>query len=371
MGIVPASSEEGLGATGSPQSRSRVLDGLRGLAVVPVLGYHFGARAFGGGWLGVDIFFVISGYVVTISMQRRLATRTWATGEYFWRRFARLLPVVFFAGAVVLAITAASPERDVPYLDLVALATMTYNFALELPGIDGEHLRHMWSLAVEWQFYVALPILGVALRRCSKERIVVALGALAIAVAAIRIAAIIIHPRPFFVYTLTFFRIDGLLLGTMVALVPQKFDGLPRWTSTVSLLGLAVALTVPQRWGDSILFSMGFLVVAVNFLAAAIVAVEHAGETPDVVQRILESRILLWIGLRSYSLYVWHFIIGSGLLSPGDETFQGPGLFGIQMSASLIAAAMSYKLLEVPAQKWLNERVPTWLISLGRRRTGK
>lgn len=339
--------------------RSRVLDGLRGVAVLPVLGYHFGARAFGGGWLGVDVFFVLSGYVVTMSLQRRVRSDTWSVGEYFWRRCARLLPIVVVAGIVVAATAALSSDRSVPYLDLLALVTMTYNVALELPGIDGDHLRHMWSLAVEWHFYVALPVLAIALRQQSERRILATLGSVALLTAIFRIAAVVVHPRPFFVYTLTFFRIDGLLLGVMVALSQREsLRRLPGWVSSVSVLGIALLLTVPQRWGESILLSMGLLIVIVNFLTAAIVAIDDGGRTPSPVRYVLESRILQWVGLRSYSLYVWHFIIGSGFVSPGDETYQGFGTFCVQVGASLIAAEVSYKTLEIPAQRWLNRNIP-------------
>lgn len=338
------------------------LDGLRGVAVLPVLGYHFGLRAFGGGWLGVDLFFVISGYVVTKSLLRRMNSDRWSVTEYFWRRFSRLIPVVLVAVAVVWVATAINPKRTVPYLDLATVVTMTYNFALELPGVRGNHFRHMWSLAVEWHFYIAIPLLVVLIPKISRNKLIGLLGAAAIAVALVRIAAVVVHPRPFFVYTLTPFRLDGLLLGCMIALAPTAWlRRVPAWMSSVSLVALLILLTVPPRWGDAVLFSMGLLVVLVNLATAAMVAVEDEERTPGWVTATLQSRVLLWVGVRSYSLYVWHFIIGSGFLSPGDETYQGPWTLLAQVGFSLLAADASYRLVEIPAQRWLNSHSPRWV----------
>lgn len=335
------------------------LDGLRGLAVLPVLGYHFGFRAFGGGWLGVDLFFVISGFVVTRSMLARNDDDRWSTSEYFWRRGSRLLPVLVVAALVVGFASIFDANRPFPLLDIATMLTMTYNFALELPGIDGDHFRHMWSLAVEWHFYIALPVLLVAVRRLDRRSLIMALAAFAVAVASVRVAAIVAHPRPFFVYTLTPFRVDGLLIGTMLALAPRRwFERVPAWASTACIAALIILLTVPNRWGESILFSMGLLVVVVNFTTAAVITLEDQQRTPLIVGRIVESRTLLWVGERSYSLYVWHFIIGSGFLSPGDETYHGLTILGAQVGLSVVAAATSYALIEVPAQQWLNRHMP-------------
>lgn len=335
------------------------LDGLRGIAVLPVLGYHFGVRAFGGGWLGVDLFFVISGYVVTKSLLRRMDADRWSPAEYFWRRFSRLAPVVIVAVTVVGVATALDPDRDVPLLGMATVATMTYNLALEVTDIDAHFFRHMWSLAIEWHFYIAAPLLVVALPRLARSRLVAILAALALASAMVRIAAVVVHPRPFFVYTLTPFRVDGLLLGCMIALAPTRWlSRIPSWISGASLVALVALLTLPPRWGDAILVSMGLLVVITNLTTSVLVAVEDQGRTPSFVTAVLRSRVLLWVGVRSYSLYVWHFIIGSGFLSPADETYQGVWTLVAQVGLSLVAADLSYRFIELPAQSWLNRHPP-------------
>ena len=338
-------------------TRSRELDGLRGLAALAVVFYHFGVFAFNGGWLGVDLFFVISGYVVTLSILRREESGDFSTSEFFRRRFTRLMPVVIAAVIGVLVITIIDPRAPVPWLDLVGALTMTYNGLLEVLPLEGTHLIHIWSLAVEWHFYIVAGIVFVPLLRRSKTMFLRLVTATAVLVAIARLIVVLLIDDAFWAYIETPVRVDGLLLGVLIAFSTQKSPWSAPVDKTLSVavpLAIVAALTLASRWGTNLIGNVGLLIPAFTLLAGLFVFQVRIGTVHPLATRILESKLCQWLGSRSYSLYVWHYIIGIGILAPRDETFQGPGIFLAQLGLSLIAAEISYRFVEMPFQTGLN-----------------
>ncbi|MFF3562716.1 acyltransferase family protein [Streptomyces sp. NPDC002574] len=344
--------------------RAQGLDGLRALAVTAVVVYHVHAPWLPGGFLGVDLFFVLSGYLITslLAADRRRGGRLRLVA--FWRRRAlRLLPVLW----LVLAVTACAAtlvggdgRRD---LRGAVAAALTYRsnwwqlgrhdmyfaqFGAEPP------LRHLWSLAVEEQFYVAWPLLLWALMAVVRRQWAQA-AIVAVPAAASFTAMALLHvpgTDPSRVYYGTDTHGGALLLGAAVALVlplsragTMRRAGYVRAIDGLGVAGLAVltgaALLVS---GTSALVYRGGLVPVC--LAAAALTVAAGG--PGRVARLLGWRPLAWTGRRSYGIYLWHWPVLACLVNAAPEVLSSPFARCAALTLPVALAALSYRVLEEP-----------------------
>jgi peptidoglycan/LPS O-acetylase OafA/YrhL len=343
------------------------LDGLRALAVLAVIAYH---EQFGwapGGMLGVGVFFTLSGYLITdLLLGQWVAHGRLNLGDFWLRRARRLLPALFVMLAVVTAwATVASPTRLAALRGAVAaaatyssnwyyIATHSSYFARFAPPGP---LDHLWSLAVEEQFYLVWPWLllaGVCCLRGRRASAVrwLALPTLALAAGSAVLMLKLYHPGydPTRVYEGSDTRACGLLIGAALAMVwpSRRAAGAARWTRVVldgaGVAGLAVIGVMIWRVGQYSSFTyQGGLVV----LSVATAGVLAAAACPgSLVGAALGWRPLRWIGVRSYGIYLWHFPV-IVLTTPANATEDLPRA-AVQVAASIGLAALSWRFVEEP-----------------------
>lgn len=313
---------------GSPRPAYRPeFDGLRGVAVLAVIAYHYGLPFGQHGFLGVDVFFVLSGFLITsIIAAERQRTGAVDLGRFYVRRALRLLPA-FWLMLVVVA-------PFVPFASAVA----AFGYVINLTVASGLQpfvlmIGPTWTLAVEWQFYLLWPlVMLLALARWKPRTVVVAVIGLAIASAVWRAVAWQMGADVNRVYFGTDTHADGLLIGSAIGLLAVH-GGLPRVrpTFTFAAIAFGVALLVtPKLSFDA--FSMGgeFLAVA----AAAVIVMRPP--------RALAFGPLVRVGVISYGVYLWHIPIWLGLTAIG---YPAPWL---AILLTFVAAAASHRYVERP-----------------------
>jgi peptidoglycan/LPS O-acetylase OafA/YrhL len=343
------------------------LDGLRALAVLAVLLYHADVSWLPGGFLGVDVFFVISGYLITsLLLAERSATGRIRLRRFWARRARRLLPALFALLAVVAVVVLAwvPDQQDRLSGDVGSAFTYSTNWylifqqesyfaALGRPSL----LRHLWSLAVEEQFYVVWPLLfaaGLALYGKRWFPKVVLVGALVSA----GLMALLFVPGsdPSRVYFGTDTRAAGLLVGSILAFawIPGRLSTRPRRVgqavltlgALVSLAALVLCAMFASEYG-TFLYQGGFLLVAL--LSALLVATaSHPGGAPA---KLLGWAPLVWLGVRSYAIYLWHWPVFMLTRPHIDVAFDGPGLLAARLAITLLLADISYRLIEQPFRR--------------------
>ncbi|MFR0357532.1 acyltransferase family protein [Streptomyces sediminimaris] len=347
------------------------LDGLRGLAVLGVLLFHAGR--FGGGFLGVDLFFVLSGFLITGLLLKEARARDGRIDLVaFWgRRARRLLPAlaVTIAGVLILAWVCGPPVLlrfaldDAPW---VAANLANWHFIADHVGYwnaGGTHLfDHLWSIGVEEQFYLVWPLaLCVVARGRDAERRVAALAA---AGAAVSLAVMVLAAAPADttrVYEGTDTRAFSLLLGSLTATAPvsRLLDRVGE--RTAGRWSLALACGIGAYWGmadgqnSPSLFHGGLFLHA---LAAALLVACLARAPRTPAGRALTAPPLRRLGLISYSLYLWHWPVYL-LLSDQRLGFSGWSRTAVLIAVSIAAASLSKVVVEDPIRfraRWARGR---------------
>jgi peptidoglycan/LPS O-acetylase OafA/YrhL len=354
------------------------LDGLRAIAVLAVFAYHFsnGGGLLPGGFLGVDVFFVISGYLITSLLLSEFRKEGRVDLVAFWlRRARRLLPAVGVLIAVVMVAGALFDFGQISTLRAQALASMTYvtNWDLILshqsyfeefarPSL----FRHLWSLAVEEQFYLLWPIAFAAcMTRFGHKRLVI--GVIAGAIASSLLMAILFDPgNPNRVFYGTDTRATPLLIGVALAFFwhPERLKAktgslAPPALDAVGAFALAMVvitfMTVHDY--DIALYHGGFLLLSL-WTGLLIAALAHPAAS---IGRVVGNPGMRWLGLRSYSFYLWHWPVLE-LTRPGiDVPVHGPILFALQLGLTLALADASYRYVEQPFRRSTSWQRPDWL----------
>jgi len=292
----------------------RDIEGLRALAVLAVLSYHFGIPGFGGGYVGVDVFFVVSGFLITSLLVAEFESTNSISLRAFWaRRARRLLPI----SATVLAFTcvAAAVLVDATRLDdlardVAAAALFSVNYVFAAAGTDylaaaepPSLVQHYWSLAVEEQFYLLWPVLILLVARFGRgdRRRRISSVLVVIAVASFGLSAASTSTSPSWSYFGLHTRAWELAIGALLAVFGARWLPESRRTA-VGWAGLvAVAISV-VTFGDATGFPGWIAIVPVLGTAAILAAGDGASTTV-----LLHRPVLQWIGSRSYSLYLWHW----------------------------------------------------------------
>ena len=325
--------------------RVHALDGLRGLAVLAVMLFHSGFRWVHGGWLGVDVFFVLSGYLIT----GILLSPGWTWRSFLWRRMTRLYPALLVCVTVVGAATATAGLTV--WAEAAGAVYLTTPLVLFGVAPLSWPSWHLWSLAVEAQFYAAWGMLMLSGRRWPRHRLAAACLALAAASMAGKVAILVIAHDWWTAYAFTPVRVEGLLFGAAVA------AGLRLPTKRVALACAASFLAAAVVATDS-----GHPVQALGITAAVVatgtaIAAIRDGQAPWLAAS-LSSAALTWLGVRSYSLYLWHWPVFYALAGPDGVHHPGPWILGAWPIAIALAWA-SHRWVEVPAQAWLRGRPRT------------
>ncbi|WP_354567256.1 acyltransferase family protein [Glaciihabitans sp. UYNi722] len=354
-------------ATSSP-SRVPGLDGLRAIAVSAVILFHLTPGFLPGGYIGVDIFFVISGFLITGLLVRERATTGGIRLGHFWRRRARrLLPAL---GILLLACCTAAwlIGGDVlVHLGRQVLGAVTFSsnwlsIAVGQSYFDEaspELFRNLWSLAVEEQFYLVWPLLVLVLVVIRLRWLRLAIVSLIAVASAVSMAVI---QAPGGDATRVYYGTDthsfGLAIGAVLALAihPWSTSAIAkavrvRWLwpllGGLSVLGLAtIAALLPAD--DALVYEGGLVLVAI---LTAIAILGSIGPR-SWLGRVLDLAPLRWIGERSYGLYLWHWPVFILILAalPGWQrtSLSGWALGGAALVITVLAAALSYRFVEQP-----------------------
>jgi peptidoglycan/LPS O-acetylase OafA/YrhL len=351
------------------------LDGLRAVAVLAVMVEHSGVRRPGstellvpGGFLGVDVFFVISGFLITSLLLLERGRTGGIDLRRFWlRRARRLLPAVGVVVAVTCVLTAVTDMAvDGATLQGDALAALAYVANWRFIVTDQSYfaafglpspVRHLWSLSLEEQWYVVFPPLLVGLLALVRRRTVLLLGVLGAAAAASALwMAILYTPGrdPSRAYYGTDTRAQALLIGALLAVVmvrlPTLTRRLARLTPVLGVAGLAAlaALFATVSGQGARLYQGGFVVVALASVAA-VAAVALPGATGPA------NRALAWwpavaIGRVSYGLYLWHWPIFV-YMTPDRIGLTGAELGAARIAVTLVVATVSFVVVEQPIRR--------------------
>jgi peptidoglycan/LPS O-acetylase OafA/YrhL len=328
---------------------------LRAVAVLAVVGYHYLGGFFGGGYIGVDVFFVISGYLLSAIIISELQAGRFSFSGFYERRIRRIFPALFallavccaFAWLFLLPPDIVSFSRS---MLAASLSVSNFHFWQTSNYFDAPSavrpLLHTWSLGVEEQFYVVLPIFIFLLQRYLPRYlrtivIVVAVASFAWSVVDVRI-------DPGAAFFLPFTRAWELLLGTILAL---RIIPVPRsqvWREVIAACGILgilrslVTLTVNSPFpGENALLPCG--------AAAAIILSGETGNT--LTSRFLSRRPLVFVGLISYSLYLWHWPVLVFSRIAVFKKFDVPATLGNRLLLAIISiaiAAVSWRFIETP-----------------------
>lgn len=365
------------------------LDGLRAIAVIAVIAFHFGPSGAVGGYVGVDVFFVISGFLITGLLLKEHARKgRIQIGSFLLRRARRLMPALF---ALLVCVTVygwvfLGPESSQFRPDLVASLLYGENWYQIFSGSSYfadqglPLLRHLWSLAVEEQFYFAWPILVAACLAFRKTRtwtlicVSVALAGVS-GLLAYRLAdpfnpsALLASESLNRVYLGTDTRALGLLLGALLAMVLSMNRGRPharRWVGSAvdapafaALAGLGVIMAsvdIQAPW----LYRGGFILVDVLTL---IILFSLVSPSASWMRILLRWAPLEWVGKRSYGLYLWHWPVFR-LLRPDQGNLLATSLC---LLVTLALTEFSYRVIEEPIRsqgflQWLRtpSDTPAW-----------
>lgn len=368
------------------------LDGIRAIAVIAIIIYHLNPQWLTGGFLGVDTFFVISGYLIT----SLLLTEYHNTGKIelasFWlRRFKRLIPAVLFLvmGVLVLTLILMPTEIQKVRADSIAAIFYVSNWWYIMQNVDYfeqfavQPLKHLWSLAIEEQFYLVFPIvlLGLItfLRRLKSIRIV--FSVLLIISMVTMMVLYVPHENVARVYFGTDTRIQTLLMGVLLALVWPPFQlkakvnhTMRMMIDTVGLVGLAILFICFKFVSEtnSVLYYGGFFLISTVTLLVIASSVHPSG----YFAKFLGNKLLTYVGSRSYSLYLWHYPI---IVLIHHQFVQGqiPTLvYVVEILLMTLMAEFSYRFIEQPLRRegfksfafkhlknWRSQKVlRTWLV---------
>jgi peptidoglycan/LPS O-acetylase OafA/YrhL len=353
------------------RGRNDALDGLRLLAVAAVMAFHFGLPHAAGGFLGVDLFFVLSGYLITSLLLVQVDDGRVDLLGFWTRRLRRLIPALLALMVVMVAwgaLAAPSVLRDHLRGDITATLFYVANWhfvsASSYFASDGTRspLEHMWSLAVEEQFYLAWPILlavvAVVARQGRQRRIAVAvLAATGFAVSLARLATLWSASGPDRAYLGTDSRIFEPLTGALLALLitsPRLRATLVRFHWPLLALG-AVGLgwgfaTLGRATGATTAYADGGGLVVALAAAAVIAATSTRNSRPT---RILAWPAIAYLGRLSYAMYLWHWPLQVWTQRDGWWDLSGlalPARVAILTGLTVALAALSYHLIEQPVR---------------------
>jgi peptidoglycan/LPS O-acetylase OafA/YrhL len=341
--------------------RRPALDGVRGVALLAVLGVHVGMhpgapQPLTGGFLGVDLFFVLSGFLITsLLLQERQRSGSIHLGRFYLRRALRLLPALVgvLAGCWLLAaVWGTRGVRAELRKDTLGVLLYVQNWRLGLNGRTWGMVPHLWSLSVEEQFYLIWPAaLAGLLALRARRGWIVGLALLGVVVPALLRLALYTSGswrRPYFC---TDTRADGLAAGCLLALL-ASWTGGPRgrwgrlalraaaWPAAALLVGHYVRCNA----FDPYVYRAGFSVVN---LAAGVLLAAMLWSPPPLLAWVLESRPLGWLGRVSYGAYLWDLPVGYLVMANAGRAPHGVQA-ALLLAGPVLAGALSHYGLEAP-----------------------
>ena len=326
------------------------IDGLRAVAVTSVLLFHAGFGFASGGFVGVDVFFVISGYLITSLIVKDAEEGNFSFVAFYERRIRRLLPPIIpvFAFSWIGSFLFLTPQQFADYINSFFSAlgfAANWHFLFSIGYFDGQAdlkpLLHIWSLSIEEQYYLIFPAIAVVLVRRWPQ----ALLPLAIALcgASFAYAFLLVSGGDVdLAYFNSFARFWELLVGSLIAIRPAWRPSRKAAITACEVIGAVLILVPVFAYRESTPFPGASALLPTVGTALVIVAGGRGG----IVSTILSSRPFVLVGLVSYALYLWHWpiLVFIRIAHPAGGT--GAASFGLVVAAALSVA--SYHLLEKP-----------------------
>lgn len=322
------------------------LDGLRGLAVLLVMGHHAAMPGFTSGFVGVDVFFVLSGFLITGIVLNGLQSGRFNLLSFYRRRGARIVPAAWL---LIAGVMAAAALLHVPWKKALLWQALPYaltfstQFQLMAGGRAGP-FTHLWSLSWEVLYYLLWPLLLLLAHRARALRpFFVLTVAVALACMAVRAAVFMLAHKPVWMLAVAINRVDGFIVGgAMAFLLAGRRGSHPAspWGRLLPALALAGLLAVSALPVTPGVFSYGF---NASMLAAALLIAVCVRQPDAAIVRLLEAAPLRFTGEISYGLYLWHPPL-IAILNPRlpDAAVRWP----LYVALSFALAAASYFLIE-------------------------
>ena len=326
------------------------IDGLRAIAVLSVLVFHLDKSWLPGGFVGVDIFFVISGYLITSILTREIDQKRFSLKHFYTRRIKRILPVYFTvaASSLITGIIILAPSELIKVAESLLASVVflsNYYFYFNVGYFGGQAdlmpLIHMWSLAVEEQFYIFWPIVLTFLAAIASPlwRIVFIW---AIFLSSFVISLMLSSSHPDFSYYAIMTRTYELMVGALFAIYMERAKALPKVSIWMAFAALILSVIFIRQ-------SMAFpgWIALIPCVATGVLIVK--GQESSGVYRLLSAPFMVWVGLLSYSLYMWHWPVISFMrhyfidLEMQHILFATVGMFALSM--------ISRHLIEKPMMK--------------------
>lgn len=337
------------------------IDGLRALAVLPVVGYHAFPALFPGGFIGVDIFFVISGFLISGIIFRKLEQGSFSSIEFYFRRIRRIFPaliLVLFVSFIVGWFVLDAEELKQLGKHIAGGAGFISNFILV--GESGyfdvsaeqKPLLHLWSLGIEEQFYIFWPLLLIIVWKYRHDFIKTTLF---IAIASFSINIYLLNESVVAAFYSPFSRFWELMVGGILAYIMLHHSELLRRRQHVqSGAGLLLVFFSIVLIDDGSRFPGWWTLMPV----AGAFLIISAGPSAWINRRILSSRLLVWIGLISYPLYLWHWPLLTFARIDAGET-PAVGVRVLAVALGFLLSWLTYRLLEKPIRQGVLSRMQT------------
>jgi len=357
------------------------LDGIRAIAVIAVLLYHADLLWAPGGFLGVEVFFVLSGFLITALLWSELIATGGLGFRGFWfRRARRLLPALFGLLVVVLAAFLIGWPHEIATIRGDVAAAFSYSSNWYLIGVKHSYFQtfgrpspfgHLWSLAIEEQFYLVWPLLLTLLfaRIRRPKRVATYIGGAAL-LSACAMWIFYSSADPSRVYYGTDTRAAGLLIGAALAVVwrpwtpGHKTRISPRMLELAAVGAGAILIWAFVRWDEFSSFTYRPGIQIVSLASAVLVAASVHPETR--LHSILGWKPLRWIGRRSYGIYLWHWPVYV-VTRPGIDIgwSNGPVLV-LRLAITLLLAELSFRYVEEPVRRGALGRIGRRLVARAR-----
>jgi peptidoglycan/LPS O-acetylase OafA/YrhL len=335
----------------------REIDGLRALAIVPVVFFHAGFVGFSGGYVGVDVFFVISGYLISTILMSELSCGTYSIRNFYERRARRILPALF----VMLVVTLPLAYLLLHPSDLRSYAKSLLGAVLFVANVtsymqsgyfdaasDIKPLMHLWSLAIEEQYYLFFPVLLALLWRCQKKYVVAVVAF--VSILSLWVAEVKLDQNASAAFFYLHSRAWELGLGALLAFFMYR-NAKPKWSGPIglclqqsmSMVGLLLIIYAITSFDKSTRFPG--LAALVPTLGALLVI---AFATPmTMAGRLLGSQLMVGVGLISYSAYLWHQPIFAFARYQSPNHLAHGFLFGL-VALTGVMAYLSWRFVEAP-----------------------
>ncbi|WP_150047526.1 acyltransferase family protein [Methylomonas rhizoryzae] len=331
------------------------IDGLRAVAILPVIFFHSGLLGMDGGYVGVDIFFVISGYLITSIIQEEINKNKFSIVSFYERRARRILPalVVVLFSTTIAAFILMPPDYLKSYSkSMISVVLFCSNiFFYRTSGYfstnsDEKPLLHTWSLSVEEQYYIFFPIFLYLLRLISKRKLVVFIFVLCVSSLLLSQYLVIKQENDANFY-LIFSRAWELFAGSLVALCFKYYSSINLIVrNVVSVFGFFLVILSIFIFDKNTPIPSFYAIAPI--LGAMLIILFCDDRT--LVGRFLANKLFVFIGLISYSLYLWHQPLFAFLRmkTVGEPS---PYMFGYAIALAFILSLLSYKYIEIPFRR--------------------